>query len=159
MTRSIPTAGGLVAGIDNHQWRYPRGGAATVLLLGLLPGPAVALIAVALIATDGRTILFGAEAHRRKITNLRRDARVLLSMESPERNEVGMQLYLLIRGRARIEDEGSIDLMDRLQHQYTGADRFFRDLRAEGVPFCQAQVFPEHVGGFGPWAVGRLSAL
>lgn len=100
---------------------------------------------------DGRTILFGAQAHRKKLTNLRRDPTISLSMESPDSNAVGIRYHLVIAGHAEIENDGYAELMERLARRYTGADRFFLDLHAGDVAFHQVRVYRHRIGGFGPW--------
>lgn len=103
------------------------------------------------VESDGQTILFGAQAHRRKITNLRRDPTISLSMESPDANAVGMRYHLVIAGHAEIETDGYAELMDRLTRRYTGADRFFLDLHSGNIDFRQVRVYPHRIAGFGPW--------
>lgn len=115
-------------------------------------------LTVVWVETDGDTILFGAQAHRRKITNLARDPRVLLSMDSHQADAVGMRHHLLVHGQAYIETDGYADLMDRLARRYTGAERFFMDLRTGAVDFRQVRIVPQRIAGYGPWTGGARRA-
>jgi PPOX class probable F420-dependent enzyme len=60
-------------------------------------------VSVVWFIAQGDEILFGTDQGSRKAINLRRDDRVVLSIEDTERNERGFQRHLVIRGRARIE--------------------------------------------------------
>jgi PPOX class probable F420-dependent enzyme len=108
-------------------------------------------VTVVWVETDGHTILFGAQAHRRKITNLARDPRVQVSMDSPNANSVGMRYHLLVHEHAELETTGYADLMDRLARRYSGAPRFFMSLRGGEVDFRQVRITPYRIGGYGPW--------
>src|SRR4051812_17783384 len=68
---------------------------------------------------DGE-VVFASLGPRRKLDNLRRDPRVTLSMQAPERNAIGLQHYLVIRGRARLTEGGGPELLNRLAQVYVG---------------------------------------
>ncbi len=108
-------------------------------------------LTVVWVECDGHAILFGAQTHRRKITNLARDPRILLSIDSPDANAVGMRYHLLIHGQAQLETHGYADLMDRLARRYSHADRFFLDLRSGDIDFRQVRIIPQRITGYGPW--------
>jgi len=60
---------------------------------------------------------------RQKLRNVQRDARVALSYESPERDDVGLSYNIVIYGRARLTKGGAPELVRRLAPRYlhTGA--------------------------------------
>ena len=58
----------------------------------------------------------------RKVRNVRRDPRVALSIETPNRNRIGLQEYLVIHGHARITEGDAPELLQTLAHTYLGPD-------------------------------------
>jgi len=58
---------------------------------------------------------------QRKLQNVRRDPRVILSFHAKSFDGQGLWPYAVIQGRAdRISDGGALDLMDRLAEFYIG---------------------------------------
>src|SRR5436305_14223113 len=49
---------------------------------------------------------------QKKVTNLRRDPRVVLSFIAKEHPAEGLHPYLVLQGRARIEEGGALEVMD-----------------------------------------------
>ena len=81
---------------------------------------------------------------------LTRDARVVLSFEAPTRNAVGMQDYLVVQGRARIEAGGAPELLRRLALRYVGPGTRFPPM-PDPPPGCVLRIRVERVGGQGAW--------
>lgn len=98
----------------------------------------------------GDEILFGTDQESRKAVNLRRDDRVVLSIEDTERNERGFQRHLVVRGRARIEPGPDPDLMDRLAMKYTGLERHPLSVR-DSPTAVVVRVSIDRISGEGPW--------
>jgi PPOX class probable F420-dependent enzyme len=98
----------------------------------------------------GDEILFGTDQESRKAVNLRRDDRVVLSIEDTERNERGFQRHLVVRGRARIEPGPDPDLMDRLAMKYTGLQRHPLSVR-DSPTAVVVRVSIDRISGEGPW--------
>jgi PPOX class probable F420-dependent enzyme len=113
--------------------------------------PQVSIIWVGL---DGDEIVAGHLPEHRKVRNMRRDPRVSLSIQSGTRNEIGLEEYVVIHGRARITEGGAPELLQRLAHVYLGPDVTFprMDNPPEGYI---THIAVERVGGVGPWAHGR----
>lgn len=95
-------------------------------------------------------ILFGTDATSRKAQNLRRDPRIILSIEDTERNERGFQRHLVIRGRASIEPELDPEVMDRLAASY-GLQHHPLALH-ESPNAVMVRVEIDRISGVGPWA-------
>src|SRR5436190_3760217 len=58
---------------------------------------------------------------QKKVTNLRRDPRVVVSFIAKDHPPgEGLHPYLVIQGRARITEGGALDVMDRLAEYYIG---------------------------------------
>ena len=95
-------------------------------------------------------ILFGTDAHSQKAINLRRDPKIVLSIEDTERNERGFQRHLVIRGTAEIDVGPDPDLMDRLARKYTGLSH--HPLALRDSPTCAVvRVTIDRISGVGPW--------
>ncbi len=85
-----------------------------------------------------------------KVRNLQRDPRVVVSLQSEERNAIGMQHYLVLHGRATITEGGAAALLRRLVKVYGGPGVEF-PLAADAPPGYVVQISVDRVGGFGPW--------
>lgn len=99
---------------------------------------------------QGDTVRFVTESATAKVHNLRRDPKVVLSVEDEERNLRGFQHHLVIRGTARIEDGPDPELFDALCATYLGRVDTTMPLRRSPSAVVVA-VDVEHIGGNGPW--------
>src|SRR5688500_12628986 len=70
------------------------------------------------IGLDGEEIVSGHLGRWQKVKNVERDPRVVLSVEGREADEMGLRAYLVVHGRARIEEGGAPELLQRLAHVY-----------------------------------------
>jgi PPOX class probable F420-dependent enzyme len=70
-------------------------------------------VTAAWVGIDGGEIVFATIPDQRKLRNLRRDPRVVLSMLGTNVNEWGLREYLVIEGKARITDGGASKVRDR----------------------------------------------
>jgi PPOX class probable F420-dependent enzyme len=86
---------------------------------------------------------------QKKLRNLRRDPRVVLSFEATEHTGEGLHPYLVIQGRARITEGGALEVMDHLAQYYLGPGQRYpmRDV-SDGVV---VHVTVERIYGQGPW--------
>ena len=86
---------------------------------------------------------------QKKLRNLRRDPRVVLSFQANEHTGEALHPYVVIQGRARITEGGALQVMDRLAQYYLGPGRRYpmRDV-PEGVVI---HVAVERIYGQGPW--------
>jgi PPOX class probable F420-dependent enzyme len=88
---------------------------------------------------------------QRKLRNLRRDPRVVVTFQAKEHTGQGLWPYAVVQGRvSRITEGGALDLMDRLSEFYIGPGQRYpmRDV-PEGVV---VHVTIDRVYGQGPWA-------
>ena len=103
------------------------------------------------VGLDGDEIVSGhLFATQRKLQNVRRDPRVVLSVEGTVVNEWGLREYLVVHGRARLT-EGGAALLQRLAHTNLGPDVTFPRLPGP-PPGSVMHVAVDRVGGVGPWA-------
>jgi PPOX class probable F420-dependent enzyme len=95
-------------------------------------------------------ILFCTEANTAKVRNIRRDPRVLLSIEDEARNLAGTQQHLVVYGRAEILGPADRSLCDELCRVYAGrADHPLNLIRSSTAVTVAVAV--DRVGGNGPW--------
>lgn len=107
-------------------------------------------VSVVWVIAQDDEILFGTDAHSQKARNIRRDPKVVLSIEDTERNERGFQRHLVIRGTAVLEVGPDPALMDRLAQKYTGLAR--HPLAIRDSPTCAVvRVTIDRISGVGPW--------
>jgi PPOX class probable F420-dependent enzyme len=88
---------------------------------------------------------------QRKLQNVRRDPRVVLSFEGTRVHPPGLKEYLVVHGRARLEEGGAPELLQRLAHVYLGPDVRFPPMD-DPPPGHTMRVTIERIGGVGPWA-------
>jgi PPOX class probable F420-dependent enzyme len=103
------------------------------------------------VGIDGDELVSGhLAATQRKLQNVRRDPRVTLSFEGTRVHPPGMKEYLVVHGRARIEEGGAPELLQRLAHVHLGPDVKFPPMDDPPRGFTM-RVTVERVGGVGPW--------
>jgi PPOX class probable F420-dependent enzyme len=88
---------------------------------------------------------------QRKLENMRRDERVVLSFRAKESSGEGLWPYAVVEGRVdRITEGGALDVMDRLAEHYLGPGQPYplRDA-PEGLVI---HLTVDRVYGQGPWA-------
>ncbi|MFC3894723.1 PPOX class F420-dependent oxidoreductase [Lentzea rhizosphaerae] len=118
-----------------------------LVTLGPDGSPQVTIVWVGL---DGDEIVSGHLAAHQKVRNIRNDGRVVLSVETPEINEMGLQEYLVVYGTARITEGGAPELLQRLAHTYLGPDVKFPPMDNPPPGFV-TRIAVDRVAGVGPW--------
>jgi PPOX class probable F420-dependent enzyme len=104
------------------------------------------------VGLDGDELVSGHLASdQRKLGNVRRDPRVALSLEGTRVHPPGLKEYLVIHGRARLEEGGAPELLQRLAHVYLGPDVKFPPME-DPPPGHVMRITVERVGGVGPWS-------
>jgi pyridoxamine 5'-phosphate oxidase-like protein len=87
----------------------------------------------------------------RKLENVRRDPRVAISFEGTEIQPPGLRQYLVVRGRATLEEGGAAELLQELAHVYLGPEVRFPAMD-NPPPGVRMRIAVERVSGIGPWA-------
>jgi len=97
-------------------------------------------------------VAFASLGPRRKLDNIRRDERVTLSVEGRTVSALGLKEYLVVYGRARIEEGGGPELLQRLAHTYLGPDVKFPPMD-DPPPGVVVRIAVDRLGGHGPWVI------
>ena len=99
---------------------------------------------------DGE-ICVGSLTRRQKLRNVERDPRVSLSIESPERDRLGMNYYLVVSGTARLTEGGAPELVTELaKRRLPAGTKFPRG--DDNPPGWIMRITPERWRGYGPWS-------
>jgi PPOX class probable F420-dependent enzyme len=103
------------------------------------------------VGLDGDEIVSGHLRPQQKLRNIERDPRIALSVEGTRTNEVGLREYVVVHGRARIEEGGAPQLLQRLAYVYLGPAVKFPPM-PDPPPGHIVRIAVDRVGGVGPWA-------
>ena len=106
------------------------------------------------VGLEGDEIVSGHLGTWQKVRNVERDPRVALSIEAKGTNELGLQEYLVVHGRARIQEGGAPELLQKLARTYIGPDAVFPPM-PDPPPGFVLRITAERIGGVGAWASRR----
>ena len=93
---------------------------------------------------DGDEGLFNTAEGRRKAQNLRRDSRIIVSVQ----DRSNLQAYAVFHGKARITETGADEHIDKLAKRFLGADKY--QFRQPGEKRLIVRISVDRIGGFGP---------
>ncbi len=108
-------------------------------------------VSVAWVGIEDDELVFGTLADQRKLRNVRRDPRVVISFETNKTNDFGLREYLVVHGRGRVTEGGAPELLQRLAYTYLGPDVKFPPM-PDPPPGFVTRVAVERTTGVGPWA-------
>ena len=104
------------------------------------------------VAVEGDELVTGhLNPGQRKLENVRRDPRVVVSFEGTEIHPPGLREYVVVHGRATIEEGGAAELLQQLAHVYLGPEVRFPPMD-DPPPGVRMRIAVERVSGIGPWA-------
>jgi PPOX class probable F420-dependent enzyme len=107
-------------------------------------------VTVIWIGLDGDAIVSGHMHHHRKLKNIQRDPRVVLSFDAPRDHSVVLNPYAVLRARGNVEpSDAAWDLLNRLAKTYMSPDTEFPAPKGPGY-IIRYDV--ERIAGVGPWA-------
>jgi PPOX class probable F420-dependent enzyme len=86
-----------------------------------------------------------------KLTNIRHDRRIALSMLSDATNAQGLREYLVVHGDARVTDGGAFDLLQRVGRPYLGPSAVYSPAAMRNIPRYITRITPTRFAGIGPW--------
>jgi PPOX class probable F420-dependent enzyme len=93
---------------------------------------------------EGDEVLFNTAEGRRKPDNIRRDPRVIVSVQ--DRNNP--QTYAVFHGKARVTDTNGDAHIDKLAKRFLGADKY--PYRQPGEKRLVIRIAVDRIGGMGP---------
>lgn len=93
---------------------------------------------------DGDEVLFNTADGRLKPKNLRRDPRIIVSVQ--DRNDP--QSYMVFHGKASVTEAGADEHIDKLAKRFLGADKY--PFRRPGETRLVVRVKVARIGGYGP---------
>jgi PPOX class probable F420-dependent enzyme len=111
-------------------------------------------VTVVWVGLDGDEIVAAHLPEHRKVRNIRNDPRVALSIETANRNEMGLTEYLVIYGTARVTEGGAPELLQKLAHTYLGPDVRFPTMDNPPHGYI-THITVDRISGVGPWATGH----
>jgi len=120
---------------------------ATLVTLNRDGSPQATVVWVGL---DGDEIVSAHLGMHQKVQNVRRDARVALSITTDQLNASGLTEYLVVYGHARITEGGAPELLQRLAYTYIGAGVKFPPMDDPPAGYV-TRIAPDRYGGVGPW--------
>src|SRR6059058_5528002 len=106
-------------------------------------------VSIVWVGVDGDEIVAAHLPDHRKLRNIRRDPRVALSIEAGTYNQLGLNEYLVVHGRARVTEGGAPELLQRLARVYLGPDVKFPPSE-NPPPGWIMRITPERWHGYGP---------
>jgi PPOX class probable F420-dependent enzyme len=106
-------------------------------------------VTVVWVGLEGDELVTGHLGAYRKVQNVERDPRVVVSIETDDPGPGGMTPYLVVHGTARIQEGGAPELLDRLAGTYLGEGRSLMPPNAP--PGYVLRITPQRVTGVGPW--------
>lgn len=108
-------------------------------------------VSIVWVGLDGDEVVAAHLPMQQKLRNIRRDPRVLLSLEGTKTNAIGLREYLVVHGRARIEEGGAAEWLQHLAHTYIGPDAVFPPM-PDPPPGYRTRITVERLGGIGAWS-------
>jgi PPOX class probable F420-dependent enzyme len=109
-------------------------------------------VTVVWVGIENGEFVIGHLAVHKKIKNIRRDARVALSMLSDKTNANGLREYVVVYGNARVTEGGAGDLLERLAPLYLGPKAVYPPAAMRNIPGYVTRIMPRRFTGIGPWA-------
>lgn len=107
-------------------------------------------VSMAWVGVEDDEVVIGTMNDQPKLRDLRADPRIGLSFQVGERNELGLDLYLVLRGRARVTEGGAAELLQQLAYTYIGPGTRFPPM-PNPPPGFVIRISVDRITGVGPW--------
>jgi len=108
-------------------------------------------VTVVWVGIENEEFVIGHMAAHKKVRNVQRDPRVVLSMLGDKINANGLREYVVIYGNARVTEGGAVDLLQRLGRIYLGPEADFPQAAMRNIPGYITRITPTRFAGVGPW--------
>jgi PPOX class probable F420-dependent enzyme len=109
-------------------------------------------VTVVWVGIENEEFVIGHMAVHKKVRNIRRNARVALSLLGDNTNAQGLREYVVIYGDARVTEGGAVDLLQGLARIYLGPNADFPPAAMRNIPGYITRITPTRLAGIGPWA-------
>ena len=109
-------------------------------------------VTVVWVGIENEELVIGHLAMHQKVKNIRRDARVALSLLGDKTNAMGLREYVVVYGNARVTDGGAVNLLQRLAPIYLGPGAEYPPPAMRNIPGYITRITPARFAGMGPWA-------
>ena len=109
--------------------------------------PQVTLVWIGL---DGDEIVAAHLPRNRKVQNIQRDPRVAISLEARTKSPMRLTEYAVLYGKARIQEGGAPELLQKLAYVYIGPGVKFPPMDSP-PPGYVTRIRVERIEGVGPW--------
>ena len=107
-------------------------------------------VTVVWIGLDGDEIVSGHLPRNRKVRNIEKDPRVAISLETDTKSAMGLTEYAVLYGRARIQEGGAAELLQKLAYVYMGPGVKFPPME-NPPPGYVTRIQVDKIAGVGPW--------
>ncbi|MGH2551698.1 MAG: PPOX class F420-dependent oxidoreductase [Thermomicrobiales bacterium] len=101
---------------------------------------------------EGDEIVIASMTVYAKIRNVQRDPRVVITFESPEKNEMGLVQYLTVHGTATVVPGGAVSVLRAQAKRYLGPDAMYPPGEFDGSEGYLMRIRIDRIGGTGPWS-------
>jgi PPOX class probable F420-dependent enzyme len=108
-------------------------------------------VSVVWVGVDGDDLVTAHLRTQQKLRNVERDPRVALSFEAPEGATGALRHYLVVHGRAKVEEGGAAEWLQHLAATYVGPGVRFPPMD-DPPPGWRLRIRVERLSGIGPWA-------
>jgi PPOX class probable F420-dependent enzyme len=107
-------------------------------------------VTVVWIGLEGGEVVAGHLPRNRKVRNIGRDPRVALSLEAATKSAMGLTEYAVLYGKARIQEGGAPELLQKLATVYIGPGVKFPPMD-NPPPGYVTRIRVDRIEGVGPW--------
>ncbi len=107
-------------------------------------------VTVVWVGLDGDEVVAAHLGSWKKVENIRRDPRVVVSIETGLPGPHGLDEYLVLHGTARVTEGGAPELLQRLARTYIGPDARFPPMD-DPPPGFITHIRVDRVAGNGEW--------
>jgi len=107
-------------------------------------------VTIVWIGLEGDEIVAAHLPRNQKVRNISRDQRVAISIETDTKSAMGFTEYAVIYGKARLQQGGAPQLLQRLAHVYLGTEVDFPPM-PNPPPGYVTRITVERIDGVGPW--------
>ena len=107
-------------------------------------------VTIVWIGLEGDEVVAAHLPRNRKVQNIQRDPRVAISLESDTKSALGLTEYAVLYGRARIQEGGAPELLQKLAHVYIGPGVKFPPMD-NPPPGYVTRIEVDRIEGVGPW--------